>query len=460
MAQTINVQATSVISTSPYNFDVDIVFTWVDGSDPKHIEARQRFLVNNERSKHKRSTHVCRWRDSGEIEQAIQSIKLYAPWVRNIYIVTGLGQRPKIPHYDKIKYIDHVDIFGTNASALPVFNSHAIEANLCHIQGLAERFIYFNDDMFLGAPLRKEQCFNKNGQFILLSTGSIDRGPINRRMAAWWNSRRNTGNLIARRFGERQRPATHHQARPLLKSVCMDAWSDEFFRGHLNRVSRTRFRTCEDIDPINLFSLYGLETRRAQVGHLRGLVLSMGDNTNINMMANQLNGRFTMYCINDDMMNPRPGIVESYEHFLRTRLPHHKNPHNKNNNQRHNNNQRQVSGPVRRTAVRAGTLGRGSGPTPSRPVGFGIRRNDGNLRTVNTDLGNSVSRPSIHGLSEASRLRQVPATPVSSCRARSGCSRTASGCRVSRTVFPTVRSAPRTVVPVLGTVRSISGGIL
>ena len=45
---------------------------------------------------------------------------------------------------------------------LPVFNSRAIEINLHRIPGLAEQFVYFNDDMFITKPVTKEDFF-KNG---------------------------------------------------------------------------------------------------------------------------------------------------------------------------------------------------------------------------------------------------------------------------------------------------------
>jgi UDP-N-acetylglucosamine-lysosomal-enzyme len=46
--------------------------------------------------------------------------------------------------------ITHEDIF-VNKSHLPVFSSPAIETHLHRIPGLARYFIYFNDDVFLGA---------------------------------------------------------------------------------------------------------------------------------------------------------------------------------------------------------------------------------------------------------------------------------------------------------------------
>ncbi len=42
---------------------------------------------------------------------------------------------------------------------LPTFSSQPIELNLHRINGLAERFVYFNDDMFLLRPVKRELFF-------------------------------------------------------------------------------------------------------------------------------------------------------------------------------------------------------------------------------------------------------------------------------------------------------------
>lgn len=45
---------------------------------------------------------------------------------------------------------------------LPTFNCNPIELNFHRIPGLAEKFVYFNDDMFLLRPVEPE-IFFKNG---------------------------------------------------------------------------------------------------------------------------------------------------------------------------------------------------------------------------------------------------------------------------------------------------------
>ena len=85
------------------NAEVDFVFTWIDGSDPEHQTLRQQYLSAKQRL-HASSYEPCRWRSSGEINESIQSVLTFAPWVRNIYVVCSLGQKPDLS-FDVNQYI-------------------------------------------------------------------------------------------------------------------------------------------------------------------------------------------------------------------------------------------------------------------------------------------------------------------------------------------------------------------
>ena len=53
--------------------------------------------------------------------------------------------------------------FFADTSVLPTHNSHAVEAQLHRIEGLAEHFLYSNDDMFFGRPVAPELFFSPAG---------------------------------------------------------------------------------------------------------------------------------------------------------------------------------------------------------------------------------------------------------------------------------------------------------
>ncbi|RLN63693.1 hypothetical protein BBP00_00003950 [Phytophthora kernoviae] len=104
-----------------------------------------------------------RFRDNEELRYSLRSLEKYAPWVRHIYVVTD-GQIPSWLDIEspKLSIVKHRDIF-TNESHLPVFSSPAIEWSLDNIPGLSDMFLYFNDDVFLGSPIRPEDFVSQAG---------------------------------------------------------------------------------------------------------------------------------------------------------------------------------------------------------------------------------------------------------------------------------------------------------
>ena len=135
--------------------DIDVVVTWVDGSDPEWLKERALYS----------GTPVelsdVRFRDWGLMRYWFRGIEKYAPWVRKIHFVTW-GHLPDWldTANPKLHIVKHTDFIP--AEYLPTFNSHTIELNLHRIEGLAERFIYFNDDIFLIRPV-KPTLFFKHG---------------------------------------------------------------------------------------------------------------------------------------------------------------------------------------------------------------------------------------------------------------------------------------------------------
>lgn len=120
---------------------IDIVITWVDGSDQEWLKLRsnhypQYTVASNQ------------YRDWGLLKYWFRGIDQFAPWVNKIYFVTW-GHVPSFldTNHPKIKIVKHEDYIPDEY--LPTFSSHPIEMNLHRIEGLSEQFIYFNDDMYL-----------------------------------------------------------------------------------------------------------------------------------------------------------------------------------------------------------------------------------------------------------------------------------------------------------------------
>ncbi len=139
---------------------IDAVITWVDGSEPNYK------LKLEENLKNKKIINR-QYTQANEIDFCVASIIKFAPFVRKIFIVTD-KQKPRfsgIRHMvslEKIEIIDHEEIFRDNKDCMPSFNIRSIDALLFKIKNLSDKFIYFNDDMFLIKETNKEDWFKDN----------------------------------------------------------------------------------------------------------------------------------------------------------------------------------------------------------------------------------------------------------------------------------------------------------
>lgn len=137
------------------NYDIDVVVLWVDGSDPEWLKERAKY------SGTPLELSAVRFRDWGLMRYWFRGMEKFAPWVRKIHFVTW-GHLPDWldTTNPKLHIVKHTDFIP--AQYLPTFNCNPIELNLHRIEGLAERFIYFNDDMFIIRPV-EPTLFFRNG---------------------------------------------------------------------------------------------------------------------------------------------------------------------------------------------------------------------------------------------------------------------------------------------------------
>lgn len=70
------------------NFDVDIVYLWCDGNDPKFQKQRLAALESTGKTLDKDSTSNFRFIDTDELKYSLRSVEKFASWIRNIYIET------------------------------------------------------------------------------------------------------------------------------------------------------------------------------------------------------------------------------------------------------------------------------------------------------------------------------------------------------------------------------------
>ena len=154
---------------SKNNFKIDAVIAWVDGNDENHRKKLAQYV--EDKSLMGKKGFLTRFNEVNEIEYCIRSIRKFAPYVDNIFIVTD-DQTPSFlkerkSEFEDVFVVDHKVIFKGYEQYLPTFNCFPIETLLYKIPDLAEHFIYFNDDMFLINETKPTDFFTEEGYPVL-----------------------------------------------------------------------------------------------------------------------------------------------------------------------------------------------------------------------------------------------------------------------------------------------------
>ena len=141
---------------------IDFVLPWVDGSDPRWLAEKRSYENSGEAMARgdEDANADCRYRDYGLLRYWFRSVERFAPWVNRVFFVT-CGQQPEWldENNPRLRLVNHADYIP--AACLPTFQSNTIELNLHRIPDLSERFVLFNDDLFLLRPVPPEFFFRK-----------------------------------------------------------------------------------------------------------------------------------------------------------------------------------------------------------------------------------------------------------------------------------------------------------
>lgn len=141
-------------------FEIDLVFSWVDGSSKtfqaKRAKLMQSYVVGEG------DDSPARYRQINELKYALRSVNMYAPWVRRIFVATDSDRPSWLADDDRVTFVRSEEFFA-DQSMLPTHNSQAVEAQLHRIPGLAEHFVYSNDDMFFGRSVDPQVFFSPAG---------------------------------------------------------------------------------------------------------------------------------------------------------------------------------------------------------------------------------------------------------------------------------------------------------
>ena len=201
------------------------------------------------------------------------------PFIRTVHlVVSNIEQVPEWLDQSKVHVVLHKDIIPNDL--LPTFNSTTIEMYLCKIPGLAEHFIYSNDDMMPMNDMVVGDFFTEDGLPIY---ELVHRNEARRSFRLQC---KNSYRLAARLF------YIKHSMSPMLRSCCEEVHEkagDEIHK------KCNKFRQPWNFTQY-LFPDYTLMSKRAVLGKM-SLCYVKTSNGNIGSVV--LNSKAKIVCIND-----------------------------------------------------------------------------------------------------------------------------------------------------------------
>jgi hypothetical protein len=304
------------------DFPIDVVYTWVDGNDPVWQRRKARALAENAwvGEINAQAANDSRYASHDELRYSLRSLHCFAPWVRRVFLVTDEQVPPWLDlGHPRLTVVGHREIFG-DTGKLPTFNSQAIESRLHRIPGLAEHFLYLNDDVMLGRPVTPDLFFTPGGLTKFFpSTARVDtapRGPADRPAdSAAKNNRR----LIEQAFGRVLTRKMMHTPHPSRRSVLTEI--EQRFAEHVTATAGHQFRHPDDIALLSsLQQYYAYLTGRAAPGRIRYLYTDLAQPTTPLRLARLLRSRnVDAFCLND--VDPHSAAAADQAALLAEFLP-------------------------------------------------------------------------------------------------------------------------------------------
>lgn len=246
--------------------DIDLVYLWVNGNDPKWVAKRNAHIG---KPTGKQENCKGRYADSGELKYSLRSVEKYAPWIRKIFIVTD----DQVPEWldttnPKIQIVDHTEILP--AESLPCFNSSLLEQFLYKIPGLSEYFIFSNDDMYINRPVTPGDFFDEHNLPYLF----MNRKPF-RKLEFWFREKvmkkplsqylqkiNNASCLAEKHYGRYYGSKLHHNMDAYCKSIFVR--THQLFGEQINTMLLHHMRSDLDIHR----TLYSYVAQAEKLGHL------------------------------------------------------------------------------------------------------------------------------------------------------------------------------------------------
>lgn len=222
---------------------IDVVYTWVDGSDPKWIELWNKTFLNKDIDQE-------RYISKNELKYSLRALCKFLPWFNCVYIVSNCKRPTWLKDHPKVIWVYHEEIF-PDKSVLPNFNSHAIESCLHNIPNLSEHFIYLNDDFLVTAPSYPHDYFDMSGRTVVNLTSRRIVHKKHKPIISGYDSYFfiacvNSMELMSEYEYFRNFLSLHeHTPYPLKKSIMNEI--EQLFQEELQKTRAARIRTENDI---------------------------------------------------------------------------------------------------------------------------------------------------------------------------------------------------------------------
>lgn len=316
---------------------VDFVIIWVDGNDEEWQKEKAKYSPDKNTD-----YRNIRYRDWDNLQYWFRGVEKFAPWVNKIHFVT-CGHLPKWlnVNHPKLNIVKHSDFIPEKY--LPTFSSHTIELNLHRIDGLADKFVFFNDDMFIVNYIKKEHFFENgkpcdiavfvpemvedetfssilNNNMFLLNKNFKKNDVLKKNFFKFFTLRNGTDNLKTllcipwhKMLGFKE---THH-ANAFLKETYEKVWNKEFKK--LDETCKNRFRSPLDVNQYIFKYWQFCEGNFYPQKNIKKFYRIFDDlDGACNAIKTQ---KFKLICLNDsdkngDFEDAKKAIIDSFEKIL------------------------------------------------------------------------------------------------------------------------------------------------
>ncbi|KAJ3551401.1 hypothetical protein NM688_g4726 [Phlebia brevispora] len=222
---------------------MDVVWTWVNGSDPllraAKLHAESQFADDDPYRPKSSAAQERQYRDNDELKHSMRSaLANFRHYTGRFHLITSdfampynlsfpdnwrLGQVPQWLEVSGNSWVDgdvelslihHAEIFDSYNDT--TFNSYGIESQFGHLSDVSDYFIYMNDDFYMSNPLTPRSFYTSVFGLVLRYDLGIMVGPEKPspdEPHGEWRSMGESNVLLSARFGARHRPYVLHEAK-------------------------------------------------------------------------------------------------------------------------------------------------------------------------------------------------------------------------------------------------------